>query len=129
MGHLGELDGFDAACRDFLRDLYPGANIEYQAYLKRSGRFADFAVTREMPGDQPDVVYAVETEDDFSGVIKSIGQAELYAGHYPTGTPVLLFPEGHYQQPELSMLQEGTPVLLLRVPERYEPSEEGDDAS
>ena len=127
MTHLNELDGFDAACRNYIRDLYPGADIEYQAYLKRSGRFVDFAVTREMPGDQPDVVYAVETEDDFAGVIKSVGQAEMYAGHYPTGVPVLLFPEGHYQQPELSMIRETTPVLLLEVPKRYEPAGGDDD--
>lgn len=126
MTHIGELEGFDAACRDYILDLYPGADVKYQVYLPDSGRRCDFTVRRETPSDAPDVVYAVETEDTFGGVISSVGQVEMYAGHFERGVPVLLFPEGHHQQPELACLRLSTPVLLLEVPKQYEPVDGGD---
>lgn len=121
MPHINELDGFDAACRDYLRELYPDAELGYQVYLPDSRRRCDFVVTRQTPGDAPNVVYTVETEDTFDGVIASIGQAEMYAGHFERGSPVVLYPEGHYQQPELACLRSHSPALLLEVPASYEP--------
>lgn len=121
MTHMNELEGFDAACRDYLRDVFPpDAEMAYQAYLPESARRCDFVVSQQTPGDQPNIVYAVETEDDFEGVIKSVGQAEMYAGHFERGIPVVVFPEDHYQHPELDYLRMKSPVLLLEVPRRYE---------
>lgn len=122
--HIDELTGFDAACREFLRDCYPDADLEYQVYLPESQRRCDFVVTREVDGVT--VHYTVETEDDFNGLISSVGQAEMYAGHFGNGVPVLLFPEGHYQQPELACIRQQSPVLLLEVPASYEPTADDD---
>lgn len=125
MTHLNELEGFDAACRDYLRDLFPGAEMDYQKYLPQSTRFIDFLVVREMPGDdRADAYYVVETEDTFDGVVESIGQVQMYAGHFGFGAevvPIILFPEGHVEQPEFDYLRGITNVLLQQVPPNYEP--------
>lgn len=118
MTHAKE-DTFDAAVERYIATLYPGAEVDYQVYLPSSGRYCDFVVTRETPDSVPDLTYAVETEDDFDGVIASVGQAAMYAGHFERGVPVVAYPVDHVQQPELANLRRQTRVLLLEVPREY----------
>lgn len=120
---------FMDACRRMLFDtLGDDAHIAQNAYLPRSGRYADFIVTFESPGEGDNLVLAVEVENDFEALINGIGQAAMYAGHFKWAYPVVMYPEGHAEEPELSALHNGTNVHLIEVPAEYEspPETKGD---
>lgn len=88
---------------------YGEEHVETDVYLEETGRFCDVLV------ETPLVTLALEVENDWEAVIKGIGQATLYAAHYPEGAvPVVVTPPGHVEEPEVSLLRRNG-VLVREV--------------
>lgn len=122
MTHKGERGpaGFDADVADFLETVFPDREITYQLHLPQSGRFVDFCVSIQTPEPIADIHVIVETEDSFDGMLESVGQLLMYAGHFIHPVPVLAYPEGHIEEPEFGFLAQSrasAPVMFLAVPQ------------
>lgn len=106
--HESEYD-YSTRVAAFLEEVYGEENVEYNKYLKESGRFVDFWV------EAPVVTLAIEVENDFAAAIKGVGQALLYASHENRAVPVVILPPGHVQEPEVNMLRSHVAIIELDV--------------
>lgn len=115
---------FHAAVERYLQDTFDGYDaLGHEVRLPHSDRRADFIVTLGTPGvpaEQPNIVVAVEVENDWEAVFGGVGQVECYAAHFEHGVPVLAFPAGTAEQPELRLLRSASPVQFLEVPHDYD---------
>lgn len=110
---------FDRTVEEFLHDAFPDSRIDYQVTFEETRRRADFVVERDMGPDAEPMIYVVETEDDFAGLIKSVGQVLLYAAHFDYAVPIIAIPEDHFRQPEFEMLREQASMIrFVEVPEQ-----------
>jgi len=116
MTHVSETSLGDAV-REALFDAFGVDTIEGQAHLDQTDRFADFIARRS--GAQ-DIVYAVEVENDAESLTTGVGQAQLYAGHFATGVPVVAIPENHVDQPEFDFLRDQTPGVRYLLFETHD---------
>lgn len=97
---------FDRAVETWLHDTFPQARVDYQVTFADTNRRADFVVEQTTPDGSDSLFYVVETEDDFAGLIESVGQALLYAAHFEHAVPIIAVPQDHFQQPEFHMLRD-----------------------
>lgn len=98
MTHESE-KSFSDKVEHILNEQFGEENVEEQYYLEESYRFADFWV------DTGFIILAIEVENDFEAAFKGISQAYLYAAHDPRAVPVVVVPEGHIEEPEVTMLR------------------------
>lgn len=84
-------------------------NVEHERYLQTTYRFVDFWVETHLCN------YAIEVESNFHSVLTGMGQSMLYAAHEPNTIPVVIVPKGEYDEPEATLIQEKTPVVLYAI--------------
>lgn len=94
---------------EYLREHYGDENVEQNKYLADPYRFVDIWV------DGPLVDYAIEVEDTFDGVIRGVGQAQIYSYEGKDAVPVVVVPPDHVEHPEVDALRERIEVIELDV--------------
>lgn len=96
---------FTEKVEEELESFFGEENVRREVYLPETWRFADFVVQTEFFG------FVVEVENDWDSVFKGIGQATLYASHYPNCFPVVVLPEGHTESPEVEYFRRHIPIV------------------
>lgn len=116
MPHAPE-NTLEAAVEQHVQAVLSPEDLAYQVHLPDTGREADFVAVQTTPPNTSNLVYAIEVENDWEAVMKGVGQALLYAGHFDRGIPVVAFPEGHVEQPEYDDLRAQAPgIIFMEVP-------------
>lgn len=107
---------YHAYLYDILADTYGEDNVVNEVYLSKTGRWADFIVRCGL------VTLAIEVETSSDRVVKEgLNQAQLYARHYPTWVPVVIYPPDGDNDEEIELLSEVLP--LIRIPYRPDGNE------
>lgn len=103
MTHIYE-DEFHRRAEKWLIEEYGAENVEHEVYLPNAWRYIDFVV------QTPLATFAIEAERTADKVIEGAGQSILYAGAKNGYTPLILVPDGHTEEPEVSWIRKRVPV-------------------
>lgn len=94
---------------EYLENEYGAENVEENKYLPDPYRFCDIWVEGAL------FDYAIEVENSFDGVIEGVGQSLIYAAEEENAVPVVVVPDGHTEEPEVSSIRRSIPVIELDV--------------
>lgn len=116
MGHEDEPTFFDRV-ETALREHYGDDNVTREEFLDERWRWCDLLVETDDEGTfiEPPR-YAVEVEDTSEAAIESVGQTAVYAEGLDAD-PVLVVPEDHTEEPEMSDIEEQTEIRVVELPE------------